>query len=105
MIACFECFSLQVRHHCSFSSVQPRLSPLYSRPSSVKAESSSPCGFDRVASCRMRAAEFFFDISCPYAYLASTRLDIVRARTHATLNVRPILLGGVFKAVGSPANL
>ena len=44
--------------------------------------------------------DFWFDFSSPYAYLASTQIDGIAARTHATLRWRPMLLGAVFKAVG-----
>jgi len=45
--------------------------------------------------------EFFFDFSSPYAYLAAMRIeDLVRAHGRE-LSWRPILLGVVFKAVGS----
>jgi 2-hydroxychromene-2-carboxylate isomerase len=45
------------------------------------------------------ALEFFFDYSCPYAYLGSTRVDELAARTGAELEYKPFLLGGVFKAI------
>jgi 2-hydroxychromene-2-carboxylate isomerase len=44
--------------------------------------------------------EFFFDYSCPYAYLASTQVEALAARTGAELVYKPFLLGGVFKALG-----
>ena len=45
--------------------------------------------------------EFWFDFSCPYAYLASRRIEAI-ARDHgATLELCPMLLGGVFRAIGS----
>jgi 2-hydroxychromene-2-carboxylate isomerase len=44
---------------------------------------------------------FYFDIVCPYAYLASTQIEDVCARAGARLDYRPILLGGVLKALGS----
>lgn len=44
--------------------------------------------------------DFFFDFSSPFAYLASTQVDALAARTGATLRWRPMLLGAVFKAVG-----
>lgn len=49
--------------------------------------------------------EFWFDFSCPFAYLASTRVEDLAKRTGATLDPRPMLLGGVFKARGTPQNL
>jgi len=44
---------------------------------------------------------FYYDISCPYAYLASRQIETLAAHHGATLEWRPILLGGVFKALGS----
>ncbi len=49
--------------------------------------------------------DFWFDFSCPYAYLASTQVEALAARTGATLQPRPMLLGGVFRAVGTAQNL
>lgn len=47
---------------------------------------------------RMRV-EIYFDFSCPYAYIASTRIEDVCARAGAELVWRPMLLGGVFRAL------
>lgn len=47
----------------------------------------------------------WFDYSCPYAYLASTQIEALAARTGATLAWEPMLLGGVFRAAGTPQNL
>lgn len=47
----------------------------------------------------------WFDYSCPYAYLASTHIEALAARTGATLVWEPMLLGGVFRAAGTPQNL
>jgi 2-hydroxychromene-2-carboxylate isomerase len=49
--------------------------------------------------------EFWFDYSCPYAYLASTQVEAFAQRLGRTLSWRPMLLGGVFKAHGTPQNL
>ncbi len=49
--------------------------------------------------------EFFFDYSCPYAYVASRQLPAVAARMGVTPEYRPFLLGGVFQARGTPQNL
>src|ERR1051325_552881 len=43
---------------------------------------------------------FYYDVVCPYAYLASTRIEALAARVGARLCWQPILLGGVFKAIG-----
>jgi 2-hydroxychromene-2-carboxylate isomerase len=49
--------------------------------------------------------EFWFDLSCPYAYLASRQVEAVAARTGAALALRPMLLGGVFAARAVPQRL
>lgn len=46
--------------------------------------------------------EFYFDFSSPFAYLGSTQAEALAARTGATLVLRPMLLGAVFKAIGTP---
>jgi 2-hydroxychromene-2-carboxylate isomerase len=53
----------------------------------------------------MRTLDFWFDYSCPYAYLASTQVEALAARTEARLVYRPMLLGGVFAANGTPQKL
>ncbi len=45
---------------------------------------------------------FYYDVVCPYAYLASTRVEAMAARAGVRLELTPILLGGVFRAIGSP---
>jgi 2-hydroxychromene-2-carboxylate isomerase len=45
--------------------------------------------------------EFFFDCSSPWTYLAFTRIHDVLRRTEATIDWRPILVGGVFNAVNT----
>ncbi len=49
--------------------------------------------------------DFWFDYSCPYAYLGSTQVEAVAARSGRELRFRPMLLGGVFKANSTPQNL
>ena len=44
--------------------------------------------------------EIYFDFSCPYAYMASTRIEALCAAAGAALVWRPMLLGGVFRGVG-----
>jgi 2-hydroxychromene-2-carboxylate isomerase len=48
---------------------------------------------------------FYFDFSCPYAYVASTQIEALAERAGVQLEARPILLGGVFRAVSTPQNL
>jgi 2-hydroxychromene-2-carboxylate isomerase len=44
--------------------------------------------------------ELFWDFSSPFAYLGNTQAEALAERTGATLVSRPMLLGGLFKAVG-----
>jgi len=50
----------------------------------------------------MENIEFFFDYTCPYAYLAATQIEGVAERTGRPLKWRPMLLGGVFRALEVP---
>ena len=54
-----------------------------------------------------RTLEFYFDYGSPYSYLADTQVEAIARRAGATLVHKPMLLGGVFKAIGnhSPAEL
>ena len=45
---------------------------------------------------------FVYDVVCPYAYLASTRVEALAARHGATLRWAPVLLGGIFRQIGTP---
>jgi 2-hydroxychromene-2-carboxylate isomerase len=45
--------------------------------------------------------EFWFDFSCPYAYLASRSIEEIAAAHRADLVLCPMLLGGVFRAIGA----
>jgi 2-hydroxychromene-2-carboxylate isomerase len=47
----------------------------------------------------MTTLEFYFDCSSPWTYLAFTRVHDVAARTGATIDWKPILVGGVFNEV------
>ncbi|KAJ1323403.1 DsbA family protein [Microdochium nivale] len=42
--------------------------------------------------------EFYYDIVCPFAYIASQRIAAVAAHAGATLLWRPVLLGGIYRA-------
>ena len=52
-----------------------------------------------------RSIEFFFDYSCPYAYLGFTQIEAAAARVGARLSLEPMLLGGVFRANDTPQKL
>ncbi len=45
--------------------------------------------------------DFYFDFSSPYAYFASTGIEALAAEFDRQVRWRPILLGPMFKAVGS----
>ena len=49
-----------------------------------------------------RILEFNYDISCPFAYIASTRLQSLAHRTHAILIYKPVLLGAIYRATAAP---
>jgi 2-hydroxychromene-2-carboxylate isomerase len=52
-----------------------------------------------------RSLDFWFDYTCPYAYLGSTQARALAARMGAELRYRPLLLGGVFRANDTPQKL
>ena len=45
---------------------------------------------------------FHYDVVCPWAYLASTRMEAFAEKTGATVRWEPILLGGLFRHHGAP---
>jgi 2-hydroxychromene-2-carboxylate isomerase len=47
--------------------------------------------------------EFYFDVASPPSYIAHERLPALVERTGATLILRPVLVGGVFKLSGNAA--
>ena len=49
--------------------------------------------------------DFWFDFSCPYAYVASTRLTWLAEETNRSIRLKPFLLGGVFRALQQPQNM
>lgn len=46
--------------------------------------------------------DFYFDLVCPWAYLASLQIEELAREAGATLRLVPTLLGGVFRAIGAP---
>lgn len=44
---------------------------------------------------------FYFDFTSPYSYLASEKIDALAEKFGRKVQWRPILLGGVFKALGT----
>jgi 2-hydroxychromene-2-carboxylate isomerase len=51
----------------------------------------------------MATAEFLFDFASPNAYLAHKVIPAIQARTGATFEYTPVLLGGLFKLTGNQA--
>lgn len=45
---------------------------------------------------------FYYDVVCPYAYLASTQVERIAASFGATVAWCPVLLGGIYKAIDAP---
>jgi len=52
-----------------------------------------------------KTLDFWFDYTCPYAYLGSTQARALAARMGVELTYRPLLLGGVFRANDTPQKL
>ena len=48
-----------------------------------------------------KTIEFYFDFGSPTAYLAHKRLQQLQSQYSCTLDYKPILLGGLFKATGN----
>jgi len=48
--------------------------------------------------------ELWYDVVCPYAYLASTQIDAIAERHGAVVEWHAFLLGGVLKSVGTADN-
>ncbi|WP_437945475.1 2-hydroxychromene-2-carboxylate isomerase [Sorangium sp. So ce296] len=48
-----------------------------------------------------KAVTFYFDFGSPTSYLAWTQLPRIAEETGATIDWRPVLLGGIFKATGN----
>lgn len=52
-----------------------------------------------------KSLEFWFDYTCPYAYLGSVEAPALAKRMGVSLTYRPLLLGGVFRANETPQKL
>ena len=46
--------------------------------------------------------DFYFDVVCPWAFMASREVDAVARSCGVEVRWRPILLGGILKSVGAP---
>jgi 2-hydroxychromene-2-carboxylate isomerase len=49
----------------------------------------------------LKTVEFYFDVGSPAAYIAWTQLPRIAAETGASVDYKPMLLGGVFQATGN----
>jgi 2-hydroxychromene-2-carboxylate isomerase len=49
-----------------------------------------------------RRLTFYYDFSSPWSYLGSTQVERVARENGAVVEWRPILLGALFKAIGTP---
>ena len=47
-----------------------------------------------------KTVEFFYDFGSPTVYLAATQLPDIAASVGATIDWRPMLIGGVIKSTG-----
>ncbi|MBR58585.1 MAG: hypothetical protein CMH54_11250, partial [Myxococcales bacterium] len=72
--------------------------PLRHDSSGVGAVSDPTVWFRERRDMTERNVDFYFDFTCPYAYLASTRIEALARRTGANLTPKPIVLGGIFQA-------
>ncbi len=61
--------------------------------------------FEQGRTLPARSLDFWFDYTCPYAYLGSTQAPAVAARMGVELTYRPVLLGGLFRAHDTPQKL
>ncbi|ACD97409.1 2-hydroxychromene-2-carboxylate isomerase [Trichlorobacter lovleyi] len=50
-----------------------------------------------------KTVDFYYDYGSPTAYMAWTQLTKICTKAGATLNYKPMLLGGVFKAIDNPS--
>lgn len=51
-----------------------------------------------------RCVELWYDVVCPYAYIAATQIERIAERRGAAVAWKPFLLGGVLRAVGTADN-
>ena len=48
-----------------------------------------------------KSIDFFYDIVCPYAYLASLQIEDVARACNVAVRWKPVLLGGIYKSIQS----
>ena len=66
---------------------------------------SAPHAFENGRTLPAKTLDFWFDYTCPYAYLGSTQARALAERMGVELTYRPLLLGGVFRANDTPQKL
>lgn len=49
-----------------------------------------------------KSLEVYWDFSSPFAYLGCTQVEALARRTGARVTYRPLLLGGLFRSIGTP---
>jgi 2-hydroxychromene-2-carboxylate isomerase len=77
----------------------PLPSPMHAAaPAPMHAAAPAPVA----AAPAARTLHFWYDFSSPFSYLAATQIEAVCARAGARLVWQPILLGALFKEVGTP---
>jgi 2-hydroxychromene-2-carboxylate isomerase len=67
------------------------LAPASARTSASTSASTSTSGLD-----------VYWDFSSPFAYLGATQVAALAMRTGARVTWRPLLLGGLFRSIGTP---
>ncbi len=50
----------------------------------------------------MKKVIFYYDTICPYAYIASTRIENICKKNNALVEFKPVLLGGIYKETEAP---
>jgi 2-hydroxychromene-2-carboxylate isomerase len=55
-----------------------------------------------VSPARASTIDVYWDFSSPFSYLGAMRVEALAARTGAKVEWHPILLGGLFRALGTP---
>jgi 2-hydroxychromene-2-carboxylate isomerase len=72
---------------------------------STPADEAGPRAIEARRRLPAQSLDLWFDYTCPYAYLASLAAPALAARMGVSLRYRPLLLGGIFRAVNVPQNL
>lgn len=72
------------------------------RPGSAPSARHAPPFAGPAVANQARRLVFFYDFSSPYAYLAATQITALAEHCGAIVDWRPILLGGLFRSIGTP---